>query len=159
MSDARPPFNLDRIDLKILDILRTDGRITYQRLAERIHLTPRPTQERVRKLERSGAIRGYAALIDPAALGRMVVVHAQIVLSSQSGRAAQDAFEAEVLRCPQVLECHLVSGPFDYLVRLGCRDLEEYRTLTNGWLESDAFRIEKIVSSPGLQTIKSTHTV
>ncbi len=146
---------LDAIDLKILEILRKDGRITYQALSEKVHLTPRPCQERVRKLEQAGIIQGYTARINASATPRSVIVHAQIALASQSGRSAQQAFEAEVKKRPEVLDCWLVSGPFDYLVRLAFRDLEEYRALTSDWLAREAFRIEKIVGSPELQAIKT----
>ena len=152
----RPLPTLDAIDHRILDILRKEGRITYQALSERVHLTPRPCQERVRKLEAAGIIRGYHAHIDPAATARSVIVHAQIALASQSGRAAQQAFEAEVKRRPEVLDCRLVSGPFDYLVRLAFPDLEAYRALTNDWLAREAFRIDKIVGSPELQAVKTS---
>lgn len=147
---------LDAIDLRILEILRKDGRITWQRLSEKIHLTPRPCQERVRKLEQAGVITGYGARIAPSAGQRTVTVHAQVALASQSGRAAQQAFETEVRRCPEVQDCWLVSGPFDYLVRLTFSDLEAYRALTSDWLAREAFRIEKIVGSPELQTVKSS---
>lgn len=146
---------LDAIDLKILDVLKREGRISFQDLSERVNLTPRPCQERVRKLEKAGVIRGYTARIDPSAAHRVVTVHAQIALANQSGRAAQQAFEAEVKKRPEVLDCWLVSGPFDYLVRLAFKDLEEYRALTNDWLGRETFRIEKIVGSPELQTIKN----
>lgn len=149
-------MKLDRIDHKILDILKADARITYQRLAELVHLTPRPAQERVRKLEKAGIIRGYSAQVDLSSVERSMVIHAQITLASQAGRTAQEAFEAEMKRCVQVLDCHLVSGTFDYQIRLNCQDLDDYHTLTNTWLDNKAFRIEKIVSSPELQTIKRT---
>lgn len=80
-------YKLDRIDHKIIEILKTDGRISYQRLAELIHLTPRPCQERVRKLERAGIIRGYTALIEEEtehATGIVLQLH--IALASQNGR-------------------------------------------------------------------------
>jgi DNA-binding Lrp family transcriptional regulator len=153
---SAPGHKLDAIDQHILDILRKEGRITYQELSERVNLTPRPCQERVRKLEQAGIIRGYAARIDPTALQRNVIVHAQIALASQSGRAAQQAFEAEVKRRPEVLDCWLVSGPFDYMVRLAFPDLEAYRALTSDWLAREAFNIEKIVGSPELQAIKGS---
>lgn len=147
---------LDRIDHKILEILKSDGRITYQRLAELVHLTPRPAQERVRKLEKAGIIRGYSAQVDLSSVARSMVIHAQITLASQAGRSAQEAFEGEMRRCVQVLDCHLVSGTFDYQLRMSCQDLDDYHTLTNVWLDNKAFKIEKIVSSPELQTIKRT---
>ncbi len=154
---SAPSHKLDAIDQRILDILRKEGRITYQELSERVNLTPRPCQERVRKLEQAGIIQGYAARIDPTFLQRNVIVHAQIALANQSGRAAQQAFEAEVKRRPEVLDCWLVSGPFDYMVRLAFPDLEAYRALTNDWLAREAFNIEKIVGSPELQAIKGHH--
>lgn len=145
---------MDRIDRKILEILRSDGRITYQKLSERVFLTPRPCQERVRQLERAGIIRGYTAIIDDDARTLGVTMHAHIALSSQSGRAAQQAFEAEVRNRHEVLDCWLVSGQFDYVVRISCADMDQYRNLTSAWLASDVFKIEKIVSDPEMQVIK-----
>jgi Lrp/AsnC family leucine-responsive transcriptional regulator len=145
---------LDRIDRKILEVLRTDGRITYQRLSEMVYLTPRPCQERVRRLEQTGVIRGYTAIIDEDVGSIGVTMHAKIAFSSQSGRSAQQAFENEVRNRPEVLDCWLVSGQFDYVVRIACADLDEYRTMTSAWLASDVFKIEKIVSDPEMQVIK-----
>lgn len=145
---------LDRIDRKILEVLRTDGRITYQRLSEMVYLTPRPCQERVRRMEQAGIIRGYTAIIDDDIGTLGVTMHAKIAFSSQSGRSAQQAFEAEVRNRHQVLDCWLVSGQFDYVVRIECADLDEYRTLTSNWLASDVFKIEKIVSDPEMQVVK-----
>lgn len=148
-------YKLDRIDQKIIEILKLDGRISYQRLAELVHLTPRPCQERVRKLERAGVIRGYTALIDePAPPQNGVILQLQIALASQSGRAAQVAFEAEVNQRADVLACWLVSGPFDYMLRLRCTDMDAYRTISNTWLSNTSFKIEKIISSPEMQTVK-----
>jgi len=84
--------NLDRIDQKIIEILKTDGRISFQRLAEQVHLTPRPCQERVRKLERAGIICGYEAVISLGELPQGLILQLQVALTSQSGRAAQEAF-------------------------------------------------------------------
>lgn len=145
---------LDRIDRKILEILRSDGRITYQRLSEQVYLTPRPCQERVRRLEQAGIIKGYTAIIDDDIHAQSVTMHARIAFSSQSGRSAQQAFETEVKSRHEVLDCWLVSGQYDYVVRIACADLDEYRTLTSAWLASDVFKIEKIVSDPEMQVIK-----
>lgn len=145
---------LDRIDLKIIEILQRDGRISYQRLAEQVHLTPRPCQERVKRLERAGVICGYTAVIRLAAEQRELVLQLQVVLKSQSGRAAQAAFEAEIARRPDVLTCWLVSGSFDYMLRLRCADMTDYHRLSNSWLENDTFKIERIVSYPEMQTVK-----
>lgn len=147
-------IKLDRIDQKIIEILKSNGRISYQRLAELVHLTPRPCQERVRKLERAGVIRGYTALVDDAEPPSGLILQLQVALASQSGRAAQVAFEKEVLSRPEVLACWLVSGPFDYMLRLRCADMDAYRTLSNSWLANEAFKIEKMVSNPEMQTVK-----
>jgi len=149
--------NLDRIDQKIIEILKTDGRISFQRLAEQVHLTPRPCQERVRKLERAGIICGYEAVISLGELPQGLILQLQVALTSQSGRAALEAFEKEIENCEDVLDCWLVSGPFDYMLRLRCADMDAYLNLSNAWLENKAFRIEKIVSSPEMQTIKQAH--
>jgi DNA-binding Lrp family transcriptional regulator len=154
VSGARP--NLDRIDQKIIEILKLDGRISFQRLAQQVHLTPRPCQERVRKLERAGIIRGYSAIIREDQPQRGLILQLHVALATQSGRAAQEAFEKEVNSCADVVDCWLLSGSFDYLLRLRCLDMDAYRMLSNAWLENQAFRIEKIVSSPEMQTIKQS---
>lgn len=149
-------YKLDRIDQKIIEILKADGRISFQRLAELVHLTPRPCQERVRKLERAGIIRGYSAMVAvEAAEAGGLILQLQVALASQSGRAAQEAFEAEIRKRADVLDCWLVSGAFDYMLRLRCADMDAYRTLSNSWLANDAFKIERIVSSPEMQTVKT----
>lgn len=146
---------LDRIDQKILEILRIDGRISYQKLADQIHLTPRPSQERVRRLERAGIITGYTAVIhEPATSAPGIILQLQIALSTQSGRAAQEAFENAIRQRCDVLSCWLISGPFDYALRLNCRDMDSYRAISNEWLNNPLFKIEKIVSTPEMQVIK-----
>ncbi|PPC76778.1 AsnC family transcriptional regulator [Pokkaliibacter plantistimulans] len=152
MTDSA--IKLDRIDQKILDILQRDGRISYQRLAEQINLTPRPCQERVRKLERAGIIRGYSAQISITPEPKGLILQLQVALKTQSGRAAQCAFEAEVARRADVLDCWLVSGPFDYILRLRCNDMTAYHQLSNAWLADESLRIERIVSVPEMQKVK-----
>ncbi|KVT73637.1 AsnC family transcriptional regulator [Burkholderia ubonensis] len=145
-------MQLDKIDLRILDILRNDGRISYRQLSERVNLTPRPCQARVERLEALGIIAGYRAVIRAPRDKKPIVVLAQIVLADH-GRS-QTPFEEEMRANPAVLDCWLVSGTFDFLVRLACEDLDEYRRIANAWLESPRFRIEKIVTTAELQVIK-----
>jgi Lrp/AsnC family leucine-responsive transcriptional regulator len=121
-------LELDRIDLKILDILQANGRISNTELAERIGLSMSPCSERVKRLERGGVIAGYYARINPAALGRTVLVFVEITLASKSGDVF-DKVRDELLLMPEVQECHLVSGGFDYLVKARLRGMEEYRSL------------------------------
>ncbi|MCY1188620.1 Leucine-responsive regulatory protein [compost metagenome] len=95
MADIRDlSIVLDRIDQAIIEVLRHEGRITYQKLSERVHLTPRPCLERVRKLEQLGVIRGYGAILDEKKLTPGLSLLVLVALSIQSGRAAQKAFEA-----------------------------------------------------------------
>ena len=81
-----------------------------------------------------------------------------VALSNQSGRSAQRAFEACMKACPQVLECQLISGHFDYSLRMRCRDMEHYRVLTETWLNNDELHIDKLVAHPELAVVKNTAT-
>ncbi|CAM3763326.1 winged helix-turn-helix transcriptional regulator [Bordetella tumulicola] len=125
---------LDRIDLKILDILQRDGRISITDLAERISLSATPCSERVKRLEREGVITGYHARVDPAALGRNLLVFLEIKLSAKSGDVF-DKVKQELLYVPEVMECHLVSGDFDYLVKARLTEMNEYRRLLGAILK------------------------
>ena len=126
--------DLDRIDRNILDILQREGRISMTDLAERIGLSTSPCSERVRRLERDGVITGYQARIDPKALGKTLLVFVQITLSSKSGDVF-DRVRDELLSVPEVQECHLVSGGFDYLVKARLRGMSEYRHLLGDLLQ------------------------
>ncbi|MDD2106417.1 Lrp/AsnC family transcriptional regulator [Pseudomonas asiatica] len=150
-ANAHP---LDRIDEAIIDILRHDGRITFEKLSSLVHLTPRPCLERVRKLERRGVIRGYGAIIDLQKVAPGVSLLVLVALSNQSGRAAQKAFEATLRNCPEVYECQLISGHFDYSLRLRCRDMEHYRLLSESWMNDDTLHIDKLVAHPVLAEVK-----
>ena len=152
-ADSNPP--LDRIDEAIIDVLRHDGRITFEKLSTLVHLTPRPCLERVRKLERRGVIRGYGAIIDLQKVSPGLSLLVLVALSNQSGRAAQKAFEATMRSCPEVYECHLISGHFDYSLRMRCRDMDHYRVLTEHWMNDDAQHIDKLVAHPELAAVKS----
>ncbi|MDN0113477.1 Lrp/AsnC family transcriptional regulator [Yersinia intermedia] len=145
---------LDRIDKKILEILSQNGRISYQKLSEQVNLTARPCLERVRLLERAGIIRGYSAIIELPEPAHAFVIQAQIALADHGH--SQAAFEQEVCKTPEVLDCWLVGGSFDFLVRIGCRNMEHYRLLADSWLTSKKFRVDKIVTLTELQTIKRT---
>lgn len=120
--------DLDRIDRKILDILQREGRLPMTELAERIGLSTSPCTERVRRMERAGVIRGYHARVDPAAVGRQLLVFVQLTLSSKSAEVFEQ-MRRELLHEPRVLECHLVSGSFDYLIKARLTAMSEYRDL------------------------------
>jgi Lrp/AsnC family transcriptional regulator, leucine-responsive regulatory protein len=145
--------DLDRIDRSILEILQAQGRITNQELSERISLSARACLERVRRLERSGIITGYMALVEPRQLGALLTIMVEVTLKDQT-QATHTRFEQRMRNSDEVVECFLVSGPCDYVLRLACRDLDHYRELTNAWTDDPALGVEKIASKPELQTIK-----
>ncbi|KRC86185.1 Leucine-responsive regulatory protein [compost metagenome] len=120
--------DLDRIDLKILEILQREGRISVTELAERVSLSATPCSDRVKRMEREGVITGYHARVNPAALGKNLLVFLEIKLSAKSGDVF-DKVKKELLYVPEVMECHLVSGDFDYLVKARLTEMNEYRRL------------------------------
>lgn len=125
--------DLDRIDRKLLRLLQADGRMSMTELAEKIGLSVTPCSERVKRLERDGVIAGYHARLDPQALGLGLLVFVEIKLSAKSG-AIFDDFRREVLKLPNVLECHLVSGEFDYLIKARIPEMTAYRKLLGDML-------------------------
>lgn len=145
--------DMDRIDRQIVAILQDDGRITNQALSERVSLSPRACLERVRRLERSGVISGYMALVDPRKLGSLLTIVVEVSLRDQS-QATHARYEQRMRACPEVIECFLVSGECDYVLRLACRSLDHYRELTNAWTDDPQLGVERIASKPELQTVK-----
>ena len=125
--------DLDRIDRRILRTLQQQGRITNAELAERVGLSATPCSERVRRLERDGYITGYHARLNPHLLGQSLLVFVEIRLSAKSGRIFEE-FKREVLKLPNVLECHLVSGDFDYLIKARIPEMNAYRRLLGDML-------------------------
>ena len=146
-------MDLDRADILLLQLLQKDGRATVQSLSEAIHLSARATLNRVRRLEKDGLIQGYRALIDRAALGELISVFAEVALKDQRQVNIQ-RFERRMAQAPEVVACHVVSGRYDYLVRIACKDLGCYHQLINAWLDDASLGIEKIVTNIELQTIK-----
>lgn len=124
----QPVRALDRLDLKILALLQQNGRIAMKELAEAVGLSVTPCIERVRRMERDGVIAGYYARLDPAQLGAGLLVFVEITLDHKSGDTFEQ-FRRDVTRIPQVLECHLVSGEFDYLIKARIREMGDYRKL------------------------------
>ncbi len=119
-------FEIDPFDRKILDVIAVDGRITVTDLALRIGLSKSPTQARLRRLEEAGVVRGYCALFDPILLGRDHVAFVEVKLSD-TREAALAAFNAAVTRIPEIEQCHLIAGSFDYLLKVRTRGMAAYR--------------------------------
>lgn len=145
---------MDRIDLKILAALKKNARISYQRLSEQVALSPRPCQERVRKLERDGIIRGYTTIVDMPEEKSNIHVIAQVALRDQAISQHGHPFEIALRKCEEVVQCSVLSGEYDYIVRVSCGSLDHYRQLIDSWLANEKFGIARIISSPELQIIK-----
>lgn len=125
---------LDRIDCMILDILQKDGRIAISELASKVNLSTTPCSERVKRLERDGIIMGYYARLNPAAVDRNLLVFLEIKLSAKSGDVF-DQVAKSLTEVPEVLECHLISGEFDYLVKARLKEMGAYRRLLGDLLK------------------------
>ena len=119
---------LDKIDLHILAVLQDDARIAMKELAEQVGLSLTPCIARVRRMERDGVITGYHARVNPQAMGLQILVFVEITLHQKSEKAF-DRFRRAMLGIPEVMECHLVSGDFDYLIKARIPEMSEYRRL------------------------------
>ena len=117
---------LDRFDRAILSVLAEDGRISITELAKRIGLSKSPTQARLRRLEQSGVIIGYRALLDPIRLGLDHVAFVEVRLSD-TREAALKSFNAAIAKVPEIEQAHMIAGNFDYLLKVRTRDMTEYR--------------------------------
>jgi len=135
---------LDEIDRQILRTLSRDGRISNQKLAETVHLSPTAVLERVKRLTRDGFILGYEARLNPDKLGAGMMVFIEVVLDRTTPDVMK-AFKAAVQVRPEILECHLVAGGFDYLIKTRVADMGSYRELIGS----------VIWSLPG---VRETHT-
>lgn len=140
ISDA---YSLDRTDLLILSLLQGDGRMSNVELARRVNLSPSPCLERVRRLEAMGLIAGYSARLDAAALGFGTNAFIQVTLDRTTADVF-DRFRDEVVQIPEVAECHMVAGGFDYLLKLRLKGMDAYRGV-----------LARIVDLPG---VAQTHT-
>ena len=127
-SQYRTQRQLDRIDRQILRELQAEGRLPFTELGERVGLSTTPCTERVRRLEREGVIMGYSARLNPAFLEAGLLVFVEINLSYKSADIFEE-FRRAVLTLPHVLECHLVSGDFDYLIKARINEMASYRKL------------------------------
>lgn len=148
---------LDKIDIAILDALQKRGRMSNAVLAETVGLSQSACSRRLDILEKSGVIRGYHARLSNAALGHGVTVIVHMSLSGQSEKVLAE-FEASVKRCPNVLVCYLMSGEYDYLLRVAARDLADYERIHKEWLSAmphvtkinSSFALREVIDRTGL---------
>jgi DNA-binding Lrp family transcriptional regulator len=136
---------MDRIDREILALLESAGRLTVTELAQRVGLTVAPCHRRLRELERAGVIRGYRAIVDPAALGRGFEVLVSVTMEREDARTITD-FERSLAAVPEVRHAERLFGDPDYLIRVATADIAAYQRL----------RDEKLAALPGVQRLTST---
>jgi Lrp/AsnC family leucine-responsive transcriptional regulator len=142
---------LDRFDIAILDVLQREGRISNAALAERVGLSQSACSRRLDNLEREGVIAGYHARLSNAALGHGMTAIVHISLSGQFEKTLTE-FEAAVKRCPNILSCHLMSGEYDYILRIAAKDLSDYERIHRDWLTAMP-HVTKINSSFALREV------
>lgn len=135
---------LDAVDRRLLRALQEDGRLSNAELARRCNLSAAACFERVRRLRARRVITGYAALIDPAKVGRGLLIFVEVLLDRTTGDMFE-AFAEAVRRQPEVLECHMVAGGFDYLIKARVGDMDAYR----------AFLGDVLVRMPGVRETRT----
>ena len=124
---------LDATDLRILTVLQKEGRVTNAELSERVNLSPSACHRRVQRLEEEGYIAAYVALLNARKMGRPTTVFVEITLQGQADELLE-AFEKAVKRVPDVLECHLMAGTADYLLKILARDTEDFARIHRQYL-------------------------
>ncbi|MCV6615231.1 MAG: Lrp/AsnC family transcriptional regulator [Cellvibrionaceae bacterium] len=139
---------LDKTDRKILEILQRDGSLSNLELADKIALSPSPCSRRVRMLEDAGYFKGTVTLVNPEAIGVNVHVFIQVSLGHQV-KSLMETFENTVASWPEVMECYLMAGDFDYLIRAALPDLAAYQQ----------FLDEKLTQFEGIASIKSSFSL
>lgn len=147
-------MRLDATDRRILTLLQREGRISNADLAERIALSPSACHRRVQRLEDEGFIAGYVALLDPRKIGKPATVFVEITLNSQSDEVLE-AFEKGVARIPDVLECHLMAGSADFLLKLMVEDTEDFARIHRRYL-ARLPGVAQMQSSFALRTVVKT---
>ena len=138
----------DDIDRQIMSHLQDDGRMTNVDLAERVGLTAPPCLRRVRALEEKGAIRGYHADLDPAALGYSITVFAMVSLKSQA-EPDLAAFEAHVANLPEIRECYMLNGDIDFILKIVARDLSSFQQ----------FLTTRLTTAPNVEHVRTSLTI
>jgi Lrp/AsnC family leucine-responsive transcriptional regulator len=147
-------YSLDDADRRLIEVLQRDGRITNQELARQCGLSPAACHERVRRLRERQVIKSYVAIIEPKALGCGMLFFVEVVLD----RTTNDAFHAfaeHVSSIPEILECHMVAGGFDYLLKARVSDMAEYREFLGSTLAS-APGVRETRTYPVLEQVKET---
>lgn len=152
-----PIYSLDRTDLKILDILQTDGRISNSKLAELVNLSPTAVMARVQKLTKDEFILGYEAKLNPNKLNASFLVFVEVLLDKTTPHVLDDFIDA-VTQYPEIVECHMVSGGFDFLIKLRSAGMEEFRRIA-GQILWQLPGVKETRSYPVMQVVKDSSKI
>ncbi|MFW2159973.1 Lrp/AsnC ligand binding domain-containing protein [Acinetobacter beijerinckii] len=152
-----PIYTLDRTDLKILDILQTDGRISNSKLAELVNLSPTAVMARVQKLTKDEFILGYEAKLNPHKLNANFLVFVEVLLDKTTPNVLDDFIDA-VTQYPEIVECHMVSGGFDFLIKLRSAGMEEFRKIA-GQILWQLPGVKETRSYPVMQVVKDSSKI
>lgn len=156
MNKSKPRV-LDRIDYKILRLLQDNARLTNADLARSVNLSPTPCLERVRRLEADGYILDYVTLLNPHKLGAGIISFIQVLLDRTSP-GVFERFKKQVGLCPEVMECHMVAGGFDYLLKVRTSSMIEYREFLGQTL-SQMSDIKQTHTYMVMEEVKATHVI
>lgn len=145
---------IDQVDQKIIDALSRDGRMTVTALAEAVGLSKTPCQQRLKRLQEGGIIHGFRAVVNTKALGLDHVAFAEVKLSD-TREAALQAFNAAVRNVPEIEECHMIAGAFDYLLKVRTRDMRAYRAVL-GEVISNLPHVANSSTHVSMEAVKET---
>ena len=145
---------MDALDIKLLESLQRKGRMSNAELAEKVNLSPSACHRRVQRLERDGVIRNYVALLNPRAVDRRATVFVEITLKGQADEILE-AFERQVALIPDVLECHLMAGAADYLLKVVAQDTDDFARIHKQYL-ARLPGVAQMQSSFALRTVFKT---
>jgi len=148
------PTTLDAIDRRILAALQENGRMQNVDLAARIGLSPSPCLRRVKNLEAAGAIARYAALLSGPAVGMPLIIYCRVTLERQDKKAVE-GFATAIAKVPEVLECYLMAGTYDYLLKVAAKDLDDYQRFQMQHL-TPLPGVRNVVTEIPLKTVKAT---
>ncbi len=152
---------LDRTDLKILELLQQDGKISNIKLAEAVNLSATAVLARVQKLVHDGYILGYAAILNPDLLDKSFVIFVEVLLDKTTPNVL-DEFSEAVVQYPDIVECHMISGGFDFLIKIRCQNMEAFRKISGevlwqlpGVKETRSYPVMEVLKESGPIELKT----
>jgi Lrp/AsnC family leucine-responsive transcriptional regulator len=152
-----PYLSLDRIDIRILDLLQSESKISNIKLAEMVNLSPTAVLARVQKLTKEGFILGYEARLNPIILNNGFVVFVEILLDKTTPNVLEEFSEA-VQHISDIVECHMISGGFDFVVKIRCANMDEFRKIS-GDILWQLPGVKETRSYPVMEVIKETQQI